>query len=976
MLAVVVAAFSLSGVSTGAHAQVGCALNSYAFDLFLPGGGAITGTGFIPTQLVAPGSRLSMGVYCEGTGQFPPPVIAGATYAWNTGQTTQRIEATAPAAGQTATYRVTVTGPNGTKDLSVDVLGANPGVPICTVKTTAPQALTPGTVFTVTAVCAPAATSFAWDAREFLGYNTILTGTNTSSATIRYNGAQPGQVMPIYLTVSNGAGRGPFASLLVIAGNPSAGALNPARVAAGGSHTCGLTTAGGVKCWGEDTGGQLGDFQGASFYSTVPVNVIGAALDSVSLTSGLAHACVLVTGGTARCWGDNAYGQLGDGTGATSYLPANVYGLAGAASIVAGAGSDHTCAVTLGHNLKCWGRNTDGQLGNGATFNVAFPIDVTVLGNTVASVAVGRSHTCVVTTSGGAKCWGRNSEGQLGDGTTVNRTTAVDVSGLSSNVVAISAGDLHSCALMTDRSVKCWGSNGQGELGTNNAATFASVPATVAGLSNVASLSIGGGHSCASTTAGALKCWGRNSEGQLGDRTTLIRTAPADVPGMASGVVAVSAGRFHTCAIITGGGVLCWGLNGSGRVGDGTLAQRNTPQLVLGERAIGYLDLTLEDGFQPPADKIPVFPAVAAGTLNTVVANIQFRAGDAGTVGNVYTFALAPSSIVKNAPVEKDAPVQCVLAQLNAAGELHAVTASTLQAYVSGVLSAQGQAVTILNGQAIAQIGGAVFYVGYGTSANVMFTNGTNRSVVGRSDPGTFTCQPQAPQTGWWWNPAEGGRGYSIEVQGNHIFFAAFLYDPSGRATWHVASGSTSLDGSLFQGDLLGASGGQTLGGAYSGFPRVLGVGPITLSFNDATHGTMIWPGGAVPIERFVFAPNGLTAPAQPNQPESGWWWNPQEDGRGFFIEWQNGSADIAGYMYDDAGQPIWYIAVYPTSDAQVFNGNWWQYANGQTLMGPLRPAIQVSDHVAPVTVRFQGPDTAVMTLPNGRSTALRRQRF
>ena len=959
-----------------ARAQVGCTIDNYTLDAFLPGGGAIIGQ-FIPNNLREPGSAVAMGVYCEGTGQFPPPVIAGATYQWNTGQTTQRIEVAAPASGQSATYQVTVSAPAGSRDLSVTLVGAAPGVPICRVTTDAPQALTPGTVFLVTATCNPAATSMQWDAREFLGYNTIVGPTNGPVTAIRFNGAQPGQAMPIYLTPSNASGLGPFASALVIAGNPSASLpLNPAAVAAGGSHACGLTTAGGVKCWGDDTAGQLGDYRGASFYSTVPVNVLGAALGTTSLTAGLAHTCAMVSDGTAKCWGDNTFGQLGDGTGATSYLPAIVFGLAGTASIAAGAGSDHTCAVTRGHTLKCWGRNTDGQLGNGATANVAFPIDVTVLGNSVASVALGKGHTCAVTTGGGAKCWGRNSEGELGDGTTVNRPLAVDVSGLASGVSAISAGNLHTCALMSDRTVRCWGSNGQGEVGNNSSSFVVSTPAPVPSLTGIASISAGGGHTCAVTTAGALKCWGRNSEGQLGDRTTLNRLVPVDVPGMSSGVVAVSAGQFHTCAVITGGGVVCWGLNGSGRVGDGTLAQRNAPQLVLGERSVGYLDLTLEDSFTPPPDKVPVFPLVASGTLTNVVANIQFRAGDVGTVGNVYTFALAPSTIVKDAPAAKDGPVQCVLAQLNAQGELHAVTASTLQAYVSGVLSSQGQAVQVLNGQAIATIGGAVFYVGYGSSGSVMFTNGTNRSVVGQGAPGSFTCAPQAPQTGWWWNPLEGGRGYSIEVQGSHIFFAAFLYDISGRSSWNVASGPTSLDGSLFQGDLLSVSGGQTLGGAYHPFTRVLGEGPITLSFNDATHGTILWPGGSVPIQRFEFAANGLAAPPQPNQPESGWWWNPQEDGRGFFIEWQNGSADVAGYMYDDAGNPVWYIAVYPTPDARAFSGNWWQYANGQTLTGPLRPAVQVSDHVAPVTIQFQGPDTAVMTLPNGRTTALRRQRF
>ncbi|HEX7607451.1 MAG TPA: hypothetical protein VF348_12115, partial [Usitatibacter sp.] len=322
----------------------------------------------------------------------------------------------------------------------------------------------------------------------------------------------------------------------------------------------------------------------------------------------------------------------------------------------------------------------------------------------------------------------------------------------------------------------------------------------------------------------------------------------------------------------------------------------------------------------------------------------------------------------------KDASVACVLAQLDASGQLQQVSASSLQAYVSGVLGAQGQAVTLLNSTSASNAAGATFYVGYGASSSSMIGSGLNRSAV--TVPGALTCQPQAPQTGWWWNPAEGGRGYSIEVQGPHIFFAAFHYDASGRSTWNVASGATSLDGSLFTGELLNVSGGQTLGGAYPGPPQVSTNGTITLKFSDASHGTMIWPGGSVPIERQPLVGNSLNAAPLAGQPESGWWWNPAESGRGFFIEWQGDTVDIAGYMYDDAGNPVWYIGVYQTPNPRLLSGNWWSYANGQSMFGTYRPATQTSNTVAPLTVTFSAPDTAVMTLPNGRTTALTRQRY
>jgi len=190
-----------------------------------------------------------------------------------------------------------------------------------------------------------------------------------------------------------------------------------------------------------------------------------------------------------------------------------------------------------------------------------------------------------------------------------------------------------------------------------------------------------------------------------------------------------------------------------------------------------------------------------------------------------------------------------------------------------------------------------------------------------------------------------------------------------------VSPGTTSLDGSYFASDFYSVVGGQTLGGAYKA-PSAAKAGSLALVFADASHGTMVWPGGTVPIERMNLVPGGLGAPLQAGVPESGWWWNPSESGRGFFIEWQSGYADLAGYMYDDAGNPVWYITVDATPDPKSLSGSWWSYANGQSMGGTFKPATQTSNNVAPVTVQFSAPDTAVMTLPNGRTTTLVRQRF
>ena len=979
---------ALCALALGAQAQVACKLSTQYLDVFLPGGGAFIPPGTSYQLIEGNSPKISMGVYCEGTGEFPPPTIAGATYIWSTGETSQRIDVPQPSPSGPTTYTVTVSSPAGRVVLGASLRGALADAPRCSITTNAPPVVTPGTVVTFTAACAPQATAFSWDVRSFLGYLSIVGSSNQQSVTVRFNGAQPGQVMPVYLIPSAGMTQGPFASYLLTAGSPTAQLpLNPAMVAAGGTSSCSLTTAGGIKCWGDDSLGQLGDYRGASLYSTSPVNVIGGATGVSALAMGRAHGCELTTAGAVRCWGDNAFGQLGDGSVKGSSFLTDVIGLSsGVASLFAGPVGDHTCALMKSGGLKCWGRNDVGQLGTGSRLAVFAPTDVNGLGSSVASVAAGASHTCVALQNGAVKCWGANGGGQLGDGATLDHVYVTEVPGLGAGVISLVAGAAHTCALLADHTVKCWGSNRHGEIGIGSISSAVTAPTAVSGLANVTALSAGASHTCALAN-GALACWGRNSEGQLGDGSLSDKLVPVAASGMSTGVVSVSAGAFHTCAIISGGGTTCWGLNGSGRLGDGTLASHSAAQLVVGELGNGFLDLTAEDGFSPPADKVPVFPLVATGNLSDITARFQVRPQDVGSAGKLYVFALAPASAVKNSAEEKaahlghvaanssDEPVQCVLAQLAASGQLTAVSASTLQPFLSTVFSASGQSATLLNTVTTAQSTGADFFLGYGPDPLTMLQNGTNRSVASTGSAGATTCQPQPPQTGWWWNPQEPGRGFSIEVQGNRLFYAAFHYDAGGRATWNVSPGTTSLDGSYFASDFYSVVGGQTLGGAYKA-PSAAKAGSIALVFADASHGTMVWPGGTVPIERMNLVPGGLGAPLQAGVPESGWWWNPSESGRGFFIEWQSGYADLAGYMYDDAGNPVWYITVDATPDPRSLSGSWWSYANGQSMGGAFKPASQTSNNVAPVTVQFSAPDTAVMTLPNGRTTTLVRQRF
>lgn len=177
-------------------------------------------------------------------------------------------------------------------------------------------------------------------------------------------------------------------------------------------------------------------------------------------------------------------------------------------------------------------------------------------------------------------CWGGNSSGRLGDGTTTNRATPVPVIGLSSGVTAISAGGAHTCAIQSGQA-KCWGAGGSGRLGYGSTSNQLS-PVSVTGLANAVSISAGGSHSCAQTSAGAAVCWGHNDSGQLGDGTKTDRSTPVGVQGLQQGVSSVIAGYYHTCALTSAGAVSCWGLNDKGQLGTGNTTDSSTPLFVIG----------------------------------------------------------------------------------------------------------------------------------------------------------------------------------------------------------------------------------------------------------------------------------------------------------------------------------------------------------------------------------------------------------
>ncbi len=384
------------------------------------------------------------------------------------------------------------------------------------------------------------------------------------------------------------------------------------------SFACALLKNGRLKCFGNNSDGQLGD--GTLENRSMPQSVLALNETAIDVSTGMSHTCALQSDGRVKCWGDNTYGQLGQKNISLSALPIEVTGLKEGAKAIA-VGGQHSCALLLSGQIKCWGKNDNGQLGNGTIGGykgVSDPVIVVGLAGEVKSLISGANHTCVVLKNGQMQCWGSNEYGQTGSapnvsGSSNNQPTPTIVQNLPGKVMFANAGKAHSCAVIEDGSVYCWGSNIRGQLGIGETARISAVRKAIALPFAAVNLALGNAHTCALLADKTIWCWGKNNDGQAGENlrpnhasATLPSTAKyiasseshtcvivqqddvycwrensyysndeiknanyaTKISALPNSIQAISVGNNFTCAAPKSGGVLCWGLNTYGELGN------------------------------------------------------------------------------------------------------------------------------------------------------------------------------------------------------------------------------------------------------------------------------------------------------------------------------------------------------------------------------------------------------------------------
>ncbi|MBU6375573.1 MAG: putative Ig domain-containing protein [Bdellovibrionales bacterium] len=456
---------------------------------------------------------------------------------------------------------------------------------------------------------------------------TLLIGANQSSATLSFNLpsdvlASPSKLVQVSLSgaISDGSnsggviGMGAEDQVRIKIRDRDGGSPDFTTLSVGTSHACGITSSGTLKCWGDNSSGQLGD--GSTLSRSSPITIDGST-SYRAVAAGLSHTCGITSSGTLKCWGSNTWGQIGDGGATTNrLLPSRVDPFTSYQAITAG--SNHSCGISASGQLKCWGQNGSGQLGNG-NFSGWITPTIIDIETRYQQIDAGYSSTCGITTTGALKCWGSGPLGR-GDNSSSNFPVLIDAGVLFKSIstgdytscgvteagvlkcwgsnypgtplliptvvdpgveyLSASSGEVHQCGVTSLGFIKCWGISANGRLGDGvNGNYTPSTPTLVDSNTSFISVQAGGAFSCGITSSGAVKCWGNNKYGQLGQGVQTQKVGPTLIDGGA-GYSQLSAGRYHTCAISSSGSLKCWGTNTYGQLGDGSTQQRTSPVLV------------------------------------------------------------------------------------------------------------------------------------------------------------------------------------------------------------------------------------------------------------------------------------------------------------------------------------------------------------------------------------------------------------
>ena len=426
-----------------------------------------------------------------------------------------------------------------------------------------------------------------------------------------------------------------------------------------------------LQSWGDNQGGQIGDNTIIQRLTPTPPTMSGGATNRWRQVSiGYSYTIAIKDDGTLWAWGKNSIGQLGNGTTIQQLTPIQISAATDWIQVSASAGN-FTLALKNNGVIYAWGNNGNGQLGDGTTINKTTPTIISGI-NTAIQISVGFDHSLALLSDGTVKAWGKNVYGQLGDGSTVDKWTPITVPGINS-VTQISAGGESSFALLSNGTIKAWGNNDYGELG-DGTTTQSLAPVTVLGVNSVTQISAGGdNYALALLSDGSIKAWGNNRYGQLGDGTTTNRTTFVVVSGIST-ATQIAAGGYHTLALLSDGTVKAWGDNRAGQLGDGTLINRLTPVTVSSITG-GYqinggfvTSLALTTPFCPP-------PTNLTASVNGSNATATWTAGGAETTWDIY-IAISLLDI----PSSNTAP--SVSNQNSTTYSFHLATGTTYKVYV------------------------------------------------------------------------------------------------------------------------------------------------------------------------------------------------------------------------------------------------------------------------------------------------------